>query len=192
MTKDSSPLRGTQSPSRVPATHWLPGLITSSLLALLVCDASARTWRVARDGPADFSTIQPALDAASPGDTMWIGTGEYLEYQTVTPPGWPVAIKVYGYVHDDSLTILGDRLGTPVIGPRAPDFTGYSPVGFLTGQGFFLRLRRLTLRNLNDGTYIGSGHVEITECSFEGCAGALPHSVAAAWTVAGFWLVNRG
>jgi hypothetical protein len=135
--------------------------------------AVARTWRVARYGPADFTTIQPALDAASPGDTVRIGDGEYLEYETVTPPGWPVSIDVYGYVHDDSLTILGDHAGAVIVGPRAANFSGYSPVGIFTGQGFSLCVRRLSLRNLYDGMYIGSGNVEVTESSFQGCEGGI-------------------
>lgn len=41
--------------------------------------ASARTWRVEKDGFGDYTTIQPAVDAAAPGDIVLIGPGRYLE-----------------------------------------------------------------------------------------------------------------
>ena len=37
------------------------------------------TWTVDDDGPADFSTIQEAIDAASPGDTIYVEAGTYYE-----------------------------------------------------------------------------------------------------------------
>ena len=45
--------------------------------------AHASTWHVERDGSGDFTTIQPAVDASAPGDTIHIGPGEYTETHTI-------------------------------------------------------------------------------------------------------------
>ena len=37
----------------------------------------SRTWTVDDDGPADFSIIQEAINAASPGDTIYVKAGTY-------------------------------------------------------------------------------------------------------------------
>ena len=37
------------------------------------------TWTVDDDGPADFYTIQGAINAASPGDTIFVYSGTYYE-----------------------------------------------------------------------------------------------------------------
>jgi parallel beta-helix repeat protein len=41
--------------------------------------AEPRTWIVDDDGPADFRTIQEAINAASPGDTIYVRAGAYYE-----------------------------------------------------------------------------------------------------------------
>jgi nitrous oxidase accessory protein NosD len=58
----------------------------SLLLFLLVLHAQSsktanagRTWTVDDDGPADFHTVQEAVDAASNGDTIFVHNGTYLE-----------------------------------------------------------------------------------------------------------------
>ncbi len=40
-------------------------------------DSKPRSWRVAPDGSADFTTIQASVDAASPGDTIFVTAGIY-------------------------------------------------------------------------------------------------------------------
>jgi len=42
-----------------------------------------RTWTVDDDGPADFSTIQDAIDNASAGDTVFVRNGAYYEHVVV-------------------------------------------------------------------------------------------------------------
>lgn len=45
--------------------------------------AGPRTWTVDDDGPADFSKIQEAINAASPGDTIFVYNGTYYEHIVV-------------------------------------------------------------------------------------------------------------
>jgi parallel beta-helix repeat protein len=59
-------------------------LILVSMLTL-ACNiqptkAGPKTWTVDDDGPADFHTIQEAIYAASPGDTIYVYNGTYYEH----------------------------------------------------------------------------------------------------------------
>jgi len=58
-----------------------------------------RTWVVDDDGPADFSTIQEAINAASDGDTVFVKAGAYSE---------PIQIN-------KALTLLGENKSTTFI-----------------------------------------------------------------------------
>jgi parallel beta-helix repeat protein len=51
-------------------------------LALNILDVRAqpRTWTVDDDGPADFHTIQEAINAATDGDVVFVRSGVYHEY----------------------------------------------------------------------------------------------------------------
>lgn len=62
--------------------------------------AESRTWTVDDDGPADFPTIQEAVDAARPGDTIFVRNGTYTEEQ--------VSIK-------KSLKLIGENKNATVV-----------------------------------------------------------------------------
>ncbi len=130
--------------------------------------AWGRTWRVERGGGGDFTTLQPALDAAAAGDTILIGIGYYTEYETVWLPGWPFPTDIYAQVRCDDLTLIGMGAGT-VIGPWTAHFVNFSPSGFHMWPGVSgVRYRRLTLRNVYGGIY-GDGEADVDRCSFQGC-----------------------
>ena len=61
-------------------TLFLTGMLTLTLNIQPV-EAEPRTWTVDDDGPADFSSIQEAINAASSGDTIIVSEGMYAEGQ---------------------------------------------------------------------------------------------------------------
>jgi hypothetical protein len=95
-----------------------------AVLALLATTVAASTWSVQRDGTGDFTTVQPALDAAADGDTILIGPGEYTESTTVRLPGWAYDIRSYAHLRCDNLTIIGFLTSTQI---RVSRFFGAGP-----------------------------------------------------------------
>ena len=99
-------------------------LLTSMLtLAFNIQPAKAqpRTWIVDDDGPADFRTIQGAINAASHGDTIFVRAGTYYENVVVS--------KTVSLVGESPATTIIDGNGTgPVVqitrdGVNVTDFT---------------------------------------------------------------------
>jgi hypothetical protein len=71
-------------------------------LVLVPASVGADTITVNWDGSGDYTTIQAAVDAAAPGDTIVVAAGEYVE----------------NVVIDRSLTLLGAEAGVPAGGSR--------------------------------------------------------------------------
>jgi len=70
--------------------------------------AEPGTWTVDDDGPADFHTIQEALNAASPGDTIYVHNGTYYENVVVNK-----TVTLVGE-NKDATIIEGGREATAV------------------------------------------------------------------------------
>jgi len=66
-----------------------------------------RTWTVDDDGPADFHTIQEAINAASSGDTIFVHSGTYYENVVVN--------KTVTVVGENSYDTIIDGGGTPPV-----------------------------------------------------------------------------
>lgn len=67
------------------------------------------TWVVDDDGPADFSSIQEAIDAANPGDTILVKAGTYYEHVVIDK-----ALKLVG--ENKNTTIIdGNGTGTVIL-----------------------------------------------------------------------------
>ncbi len=73
-------------------------LLLASMLTLAFntqpVKAEPKTWTVDDDGPADFHTIQEAIDYANPGDAIFVYNGTYEERLAI---------------NKDSLTLIGSK-----------------------------------------------------------------------------------
>jgi hypothetical protein len=138
----------------VDRSHRILVLVSVLVVSVAVAAQSA-TLTVRRDGSGDFTTIQPALDAAAPGDTIDIGPGEYTEFQTIRPPLWNWDLEIYAYVTVDDLTIVGAGADQTLIGPLTPqyDYNLFTPECLYAGNVENLLLRDLAVRNCYCGIY---------------------------------------
>jgi len=121
-----------------------------ALMAFVVVSGSAlaspgTTWTVDDDGPADFSTIQAAVNAASSGDTIIVAAGIYPEQLAVNKAG---------------LTLQGDG-SYPMIQPTLDTGNKYDTVVKI--QAADITIRGLDISNalgavdtgwMSDGTHI--------------------------------------
>jgi len=167
-------------------------LVLASVCAFTIVGAvHAATITVRRDGTGDFTTIQPAVDAAAPGDTINIGSGEYTEYQIIRPPLWDRDIDIYVYVTTDNLTIIGAGPSETVVGPPEENIDDQtaSPQAIWAGNVNSIRVCELSVRNCytgvygsrtttqvnrvvfdvtNLGVFVYSQNVEVDNCGFAG------------------------
>jgi len=80
--------------------------------------AEPRTWTVDDDGPADFNTIQEAINAANPGDTILVYEGTYYEH----------------VILDKTLSLIGmDKTATII------DGRGSGTVVYVTGNNVLVK-----------------------------------------------------
>jgi hypothetical protein len=136
------------------STRLLLALLPPAFIALGSLQCDARVWRVQRDGSGDFTTIKPAITAASPGDTIELGPGRYDEAEQFSPAGAWSALTYVG-VDKDNLTIRGTDRDAVIIGPTTQNFEGYGPLGFATHISVSqLAVENLTVENTLDGLYI--------------------------------------
>ena len=81
-------------------------LVLSFSLVTAVPVAAATTWTVDDDGPADFATIQSALNAASNGDTIIVAAGTYTNDIWDSSLVGPARYRI-----TKSVTLLGAQAG---------------------------------------------------------------------------------
>jgi len=95
--------------------------------------AEPRNWTVDDDGPADFHTIQEAINAASEGDTIFVRTGIYNE-------GWrEIEIPVFGparIVVNKNVTIRGEDRDSTILNGAGVEYAIAIMVNGVSITGF--------------------------------------------------------
>lgn len=118
--------------STIPrALARMVGILTATglmFLGLVAPPAVAAELTVCLSGSCDFTAIQPAIDAASAGDTITVGPGTYASNLVLSKR---VTIQGAGSTADDTVST--------VITPTDADLTGNAPTGnvvvYITGSG---------------------------------------------------------
>jgi hypothetical protein len=127
----------------------------------------ASTWYLEADGSGDFSTIQEAVDAASPGDTIELGPGVYDDFETApASPYW----VTYVQVTKDNLTIRGSGIDATIIG-KVEDGEHLRPVNVISvHDDHSLTLEDLTVQVKDwvaaDLLRAGQSQLQIRRCGF--------------------------
>jgi len=104
-----------------------------------------KTWTVDDDGPADFHTIQEAINAANPGDTIYARVGTYYENLVV----------------NKSLALLGENKNTTVIVGVVHSPAWESAISVRADD---VRIANLTVTNGGHGIYLGARRSIVTDC----------------------------
>lgn len=100
------------------------------------------TWTVDDDGPADFQTIQEAINAASAGDIIYVYNGTYNENLYIQRPG----VKIVG--ENLNNTIIDGRYGETV--------WGYWNVITISQDATYITICNFTIQN-SGPMYTSSG-----------------------------------
>jgi hypothetical protein len=138
------------------------------VLILAGGDASyGRVWQVELDGSGDFTDIQPAVEAAAPGDTIMIGPGRFDTFHDCVAPAW-TEDAIVALVQDD-LTFIGAGQDQTFIGPEEYYYSNAAdPKAFCSVDGYSARIQDLTVENIEQGIYWWRGKLEVSDCSFSG------------------------
>ncbi|MFQ5621593.1 MAG: nitrous oxide reductase family maturation protein NosD [Candidatus Nanoarchaeia archaeon] len=120
--------------------------------------AEPTTWIVDDDGPADFSTIQEAINAASSGDTIYVHNGTYYEHVII---------------NKSNLTLIGEEQSSTII-----DGEGTGIVVRI--QSDYVTLSHFTIRNSSKADWGYAGiflyyrrHSTIVENTIELCGSGI-------------------
>ena len=151
---------------------------TAMLLVVLIslCSpASARTWRVEKDGTGDYTVIQDAVDHAASGDTIRIGPGRFEEKRPYT--SYPSTTEkwtfdVYVAVIVSELTIIGSGADQTTIGPPVRIWQDPEEPKIICALSLVSRLivEDLALENVFQGVYRAEhGTLAMRRCESRGC-----------------------
>jgi hypothetical protein len=112
-------------------------------VSLVACAATKRTFTVSQNGTGNYKTIQAALTAAAPGDTILVRAGTYVEPVVMQASGTadaPIMLKAFA----------GER---PVLRPTIAGATSY--VALL---GSWLVLEGFEITGGHDGIVVVGSH----------------------------------
>jgi parallel beta-helix repeat protein len=84
--------------------------VLTSVVRVQIVEAQPRIWTVDDDGPADFHTIQEAINAAGNRDTVYVKSGIYYENVTVNK----LSLLLIGENVSATIIDANQTLGTPL------------------------------------------------------------------------------
>lgn len=166
-------------------TLLLISLLTS--FAIETGKAEPRIWIVDDDGPADFSTIQDAVDAGREGDTVYVMPGTYYGRVLVDKPmslfGESKETPIIDASGDIGICVITDGCrvqGFEVVAAHIGVYVSYCSDNVVSDNcilnaelyGIYLNRASRNLVNLNlisecgaDGIFIEEGHENHVFCN---------------------------
>jgi hypothetical protein len=115
-------------------------LLAAAALAMWPSVVEGAIWRVELDGSGDFTSIQDAVDAAEPGDTILVGPGRFDEFRLTPINNFSAVI----YVYKSGLTVQGAGVDETIIGTGLVDWYRRPVIGHSSISSFTLRDARVT------------------------------------------------
>jgi len=104
---------------------------------------AATTWSVDDDGPADFSSIQEAINAASSGDTIYVKAGTYCENVVV----------------NTTVSLIGEDRSNTVIDGNGAETGILVTAGYVTVEDFGVRNCEIGIKVESNDNIISSNRV---------------------------------
>ena len=139
--------------------------VTITVLFLLAAiDASASIWHVELDGSGDYTDIQPAVDAAAPGDTISIGPGRFDTFRSMDFPPWTVDTIVG--VKKAGLRFTGSGQDRTFLGLASK--SAEIPQVFYSDGGYDAVVENMTIENTDMGVNWENGNLVVQSCLFRG------------------------
>jgi hypothetical protein len=160
---------------------WGSAIVIAALAVLTQGVALARTWHVQPNGSGDFRDIQPAVEAAAPGDTIRIGPGRFQQLHPIVAPAWTEDTIIA--VTKDDLTFIGAGADLTILGMTSfysPQ--GQAPKGICSVDSYDVSISNLTIENIETGIYWWRGTLKVDDCTFRALLVTLWVTAAAATT----------
>ena len=104
-----------------------------------------KTWIVDDDGPADFRTIQEAINAASSGDIILVRPGTYKENPVITKP-----LSLLGANASQTTILAVDTWKTVTVSASKVTISGFTIQGF---GGMPFQPNNVVISNTNQNSY---------------------------------------
>lgn len=124
------------------------------------------TWRVAKDGSGQFTTIQAAVNAASSGDVILLAPGRYEETHVVEFPGGPV--ELIAMITQARLIIRGEDRNSVILGPATLP-AGTEARGLVARIGASMTVEDLSIENLCTAIQANGDRVVVRNCEIRDC-----------------------
>lgn len=134
------------------------------LFLLAAMNANARVWHVELDGSGDYIDIQPAVDAAAPGDTISIGPGRFDTVRSMEFPPWTLDAVVG--VNKAGLRFTGSGQDRTYLGSVSK--SDGMPQVFYSDGGYDAVIENMTIESTDLGVNWENGNLVVQSCLLRG------------------------
>jgi hypothetical protein len=143
-------------------------LLAAAALVIWPAMGEAAIWRVELDGSGDFESIQDAVDAAEPGDTILVGPGRFDEFRLTPINNFSAVI----YVYKSGLTVQGAGVGETIIGTGLVDWYRPPIIGDANGVDSFT-LQDVRVTGGYECIYYGGHGLTVERCELGNSTGGM-------------------